>query len=580
MHRKKTKIRLFLLLCFIIGTLTFAFAKGSFLNSFNSLYGTTGTALDTCELCHPGGNTKQYTVYADAYLLNGKDFTAIENIDSDGDGFNNLEEIQALTFPGDPGSFPTSSSDTKPPQVQSFVVPTEYNNLTVPIEEFTADDNVGVTGYFITSTANAPYPDGAGWSPSPPVSFTFASKGSYTLYAWAKDAAGNVSNPLSASTTISLPDNTAPTVDSFSLPPSSNSLNVTGISVSAHDDTGVTGYTLTESAAKPSAGSGAWTAAPPSSYAFTTEGTHTLYAWAKDAAGNVSSPLSDSVSIVLTPTEDNEAPQITSFEMPQSSNSLTVQITSFTATDNVGVTGYLVTNSLISSALEEWSASPPSSFTFSAEGSQTLYALAKDAAGNISTQASATTNITLNVPDPDTGSMWIWDSSWFEIQIRENGKNAARNDAYLEIIHWDDQGKVFQAALHTQDPQTRQWQRWELPLHYTSGDPLRFLGWFEFAGEYHFSFSINGRLIKEQLSGASIRAAGVRHQDTVAMDQADSLDQDGSLDDGSYNEGSIPDDMNQSANQKGKKKDENQEQMTISGSLVDISQLSEEVLAY
>jgi hypothetical protein len=54
-----------------------------------------------------------------------------------------------------------------------------------------------------------------------------------------------------------------------------------------------------ESAATPSATAGGWLASAPTSYTFATAGAKTLYAWAKDAAGNVSASRSASVTITL-----------------------------------------------------------------------------------------------------------------------------------------------------------------------------------------------------------------------------------------------------------------------------------------
>ncbi len=93
-------------------------AKSSYLSSFNSTYGTSGTVLNTCNLCHPGGNTGQFTSYGNAYRNNNHSFAAIESLDSDGDGFTNIAEITARTFPGDPASTP-APTDTTPPTVSS-----------------------------------------------------------------------------------------------------------------------------------------------------------------------------------------------------------------------------------------------------------------------------------------------------------------------------------------------------------------------------------------------------------------------------------------------------------------------------
>jgi hypothetical protein len=62
---------------------------------------------------------------------------------------------------------------------------------------------------------------------------------------------------------------------------------------------------LTESSTTPLAGNAGWTAAAPTSYSFATEGTKTLYAYAKDAAGNVSNSVSAQVTISLPSTTNN-----------------------------------------------------------------------------------------------------------------------------------------------------------------------------------------------------------------------------------------------------------------------------------
>lgn len=96
-------------------------------------------------------------------------------------------------------------TDTQAPVVTSFSAQTPVNSLTVPITPLAATDNVGVAGYVITES-NTPPGIGAAWSASAPASYTFtnsaAPDGSYTLYAWAADAAGNVSLPVSQTVVI------------------------------------------------------------------------------------------------------------------------------------------------------------------------------------------------------------------------------------------------------------------------------------------------------------------------------------------------------------------------------------------
>jgi len=290
----------FLLIVLMAGS---ALAVNGYLTTFNTQYGTAATVLNTCVICHPtgGGNDAgNLNPFANAFTAAGNNYTAIENLDSDGDGFTNIAEINARTFPGDATSFPV---DSTAPIVTAFTIPATAAALTVTITTFTATDAVGVTGYLLTESATAPAAGAAGWTATAPASYTFASAGSNTLYAWAKDAAGNVSASLNASVVITLPpgaDTTPPVVTAFAIPATSTTLLVSITTFTATDAVGVTGYLLTETAAAPAAGAAGWTATAPASYTFATFGSKTLYAWAKDAAGNVSASLSASVVVAAT----------------------------------------------------------------------------------------------------------------------------------------------------------------------------------------------------------------------------------------------------------------------------------------
>ena len=118
------------------------------------------------------------------------------------------------------------TTDTTPPTVTGFSIPTTSTSLTVSITTFTATDNVGVTGYMVTDRPPLQPPQQPGWSTTPPASYTCSTAGAKTLYAWAKDAAGNVSASRSASVTITFTDTIPPTVTGFSIPTTSASLTV------------------------------------------------------------------------------------------------------------------------------------------------------------------------------------------------------------------------------------------------------------------------------------------------------------------------------------------------------------------
>ena len=93
---------------------------------------------------------------------------------------------------------------------------------------------------------------------------------------------------------------------------------------------------------------------------------------------------------------DTNAPTVTAFSLPATSSTLTVAISSLTATDDVGVTGFMLKESGVnpSSGDAGWTAGAPTQYTFAAVGISTLYSWAKDAAGNVSAAASAQVDTT------------------------------------------------------------------------------------------------------------------------------------------------------------------------------------------
>ncbi len=68
-----------------------------------------------------------------------------------------------------------------------------------------------MTGYIITESATPPAAGAAGWSGTVPTTYMVGSDGVYTLYPWAKDAAGNISPVFGSPAHVSV-DTGAPTV--------------------------------------------------------------------------------------------------------------------------------------------------------------------------------------------------------------------------------------------------------------------------------------------------------------------------------------------------------------------------------
>ena len=96
-------------------------------------------------------------------------------------------------------------SDTTPPTVTAFTVPATATTTHRAHLAFTATDNVAVTGYLVNESATTPSAAPLAGRNGPDF-VTFTTAGTKTLYAWAKDAAGNVSASKSAAVTITLSD--------------------------------------------------------------------------------------------------------------------------------------------------------------------------------------------------------------------------------------------------------------------------------------------------------------------------------------------------------------------------------------
>jgi len=272
---------------------------------------------------------------------------------------------------------------------------------TVPVTA-DASDNVGViriefyvNGILQATDTAAPYV--YSWNTSS------LATGTYNLMTKAYDSAGNVGQSNNITVNV-VNDITAPVV-SLTAPANNSTLSGTvAINASASDNVGVSNVELYINGILSFAGNVA-----PYTYNWNTlaiaNGSYTLTAKAYDNAGNIQ----QSSTITVTVLNDTTAPIITAFTMPATASSTTVSISSFTAIDNVSVTGYLVTESASPplASTTGWSASIPALFTFSSTGSKVAYAWAKDAKGNVSVSYSAPVSITIPLPDTTAPSVSI-----------------------------------------------------------------------------------------------------------------------------------------------------------------------------
>ena len=197
------------------------------------------------------------------------------------------------------------SAPTGSVSINSGALSTSSKSVTLTLA---ATDGIGVTGYYASYSSSTPSSSDSGWTTvtsttnySGSTSFTLAgSCGTNYAYIWFRDTAGNVSSRHSDSITLLTDcDSSSPSGSITFNNESSYSWDSTSISVSlsATDNVGVTGYYVSTSSSNPSASASEWTTvSSTTTYSITLSisipsgyGRRYVYAWFKDAAGNVSS---------------------------------------------------------------------------------------------------------------------------------------------------------------------------------------------------------------------------------------------------------------------------------------------------
>lgn len=115
-------LRKVIVIILIVATIGNVMALPEILDIFNTKYNTAGTRLDSCDTCHIQG--VQNATNLNPYGMDIKDNLSKENVlilveplDSDKDGFTNIEEIRNLTFPGNKIDFPGVIGVTNTPIV-------------------------------------------------------------------------------------------------------------------------------------------------------------------------------------------------------------------------------------------------------------------------------------------------------------------------------------------------------------------------------------------------------------------------------------------------------------------------------
>ncbi|MCP4134906.1 MAG: VWA domain-containing protein, partial [bacterium] len=290
-----------------------------------------------------------------------------------------------------------SAADTEAPVITQFDLgsgtPTADPAITFTLN---GTDNVAITHWVITESATPPAAGESGWLANKPTGYTLsATYGTKEVYAWAKDAANNVSAVNSDSHfTVQYEDTAAPQITQFNLTSSTptDDANIT-FTLTGTDNVAITHWVVNESATPLDPADASWIAlSAPTGYTLSAGyGTKLVYAWARDEAGNVSALTPGSWFQVEY--EDTEAPQVTQFALT-SGDPTTIRDIAFdlTGSDNVSITHWMINESSTQPGYSdtEWVAgAAPTVYTMSAGyGTKHVYAWAKDAANNVSSLIS------------------------------------------------------------------------------------------------------------------------------------------------------------------------------------------------
>ena len=110
--------KLFLTL-FCVAVFTVALAMPGYWKSFRSYYNIkkgSNLSKEECGICHIRKGEREWNGYGrdikklldrqGTTRITPEIFRAVESLDSDGDGYSNIDEIKADTLPGDPKSHP------------------------------------------------------------------------------------------------------------------------------------------------------------------------------------------------------------------------------------------------------------------------------------------------------------------------------------------------------------------------------------------------------------------------------------------------------------------------------------------
>jgi hypothetical protein len=191
----------------------------------------------------------------------------------------------------------------------SFSVPAVAADITFAWDAYTAPNGTTATGFRLYQSAvSGQYVYGAdaakaNITPSTLTTYKLVGvadgKWFFVVTAYGTNSGGAAESVPSNEITKTI-DTTPPVLTAFSVPVTSTSLMISITSLAGTDVTGITGYIVREGAAVPLPTDAGWGPAP-ATYTFSSLGAKTLYAWAKDGYGNVSTSRTASTTITSVP---------------------------------------------------------------------------------------------------------------------------------------------------------------------------------------------------------------------------------------------------------------------------------------
>ncbi|OFZ81459.1 MAG: hypothetical protein A2603_07120 [Bdellovibrionales bacterium RIFOXYD1_FULL_55_31] len=293
-------------------------------------------------------------------------------------------------------------SDGVAPLIGELTLPSTFASQLVPVSSFSATDNVGVTGYCITTTDSS---SDCHWTETAPTTIAFPGTGLQTAFAWAKDAVGNLSLSKSAVVQVSASQSVIGNIEAV-VTNANGTISVQGWACETLNPNPIDIHFYL---------GGGYPEGTMVAYTAADQVSEDLISWFCNSSGtayrfNYALPRSLRAQFAnqkiyihgISPTGQgnpiilnsgtfqvppmSQTPVISQFSVPTSSRELTLPWLTLSATGDQGVSAYTITESPMAPAASDprWTPTVPSTYTFSAPGGKTLYAWAKDAAGNVS----------------------------------------------------------------------------------------------------------------------------------------------------------------------------------------------------